>query len=411
MTTAKFVQIHFLTSYPASLLNRDDAGFAKRMPFGGAIRTRVSSQCLKRHWRTFEGDHALSEVGVEGTIRSRLTFDEYVYKPLVGLKLSPEVATQATVALMEAVLGKSDAAKKKDEKAAADGDAKKERKSAADALQTNQVTVLGKPELDYLVKVAAEACQGTKDTKEAVKKLQEKLKDKEFTKNLKALKAAGGLGSAMFGRMLTGDVLARGDAAVHVAHAFTVHEQATESDYFSAVDDLADSMGGGHIGNTELASGLFYGYVVIDVPLLVSNLSGCDRKNWEQQKAEREIAAKIVERLVHLVATVSPGAKLGSTAPYSFANTILVEAGNSQPRSLANAFLAPVAAKGNLGLHANQALVAHAKAVDAMYGYNVKRAVAALGDAAGLRDALRAEAKVETVPAAAEWLGNLLRAN
>jgi CRISPR system Cascade subunit CasC len=46
-----FLQIHTLTAYPASLLNRDDAGLAKRIPFGNAIRLRVSSQCLKRHWR------------------------------------------------------------------------------------------------------------------------------------------------------------------------------------------------------------------------------------------------------------------------------------------------------------------------------------------------------------------------
>ena len=36
MNDARFLQIHTLTSYPASLLNRDDAGFAKRMPFGDA---------------------------------------------------------------------------------------------------------------------------------------------------------------------------------------------------------------------------------------------------------------------------------------------------------------------------------------------------------------------------------------
>jgi CRISPR system Cascade subunit CasC len=46
-----FLQIHTLTAYPASLLNRDDAGLAKRIPFGNAVRLRVSSQCLKRHWR------------------------------------------------------------------------------------------------------------------------------------------------------------------------------------------------------------------------------------------------------------------------------------------------------------------------------------------------------------------------
>ena len=51
MPDPRFLQIHTLHSYPAALLNRDDSGLAKRMPFGGAVRTRISSQCLKRHWR------------------------------------------------------------------------------------------------------------------------------------------------------------------------------------------------------------------------------------------------------------------------------------------------------------------------------------------------------------------------
>ena len=54
MTRPRFIQIHTLVSYPAALLNRDDSGLAKRLPYGDAIRTRVSSQCLKRHWRTVD---------------------------------------------------------------------------------------------------------------------------------------------------------------------------------------------------------------------------------------------------------------------------------------------------------------------------------------------------------------------
>ena len=46
--------------------------------------------------------------------------------------------------------------------------------------------------------------------------------------------------------------------------------------------------------------------------------------------------------MVHLIATVSPGAKLGSTAPHSYAHMMLAEASNAQPRTLANAFLIPV---------------------------------------------------------------------
>ena len=91
-----FIQIHTLTSYPGSLLNRDDVGFAKRLPFGGAVRTRISSQCLKRHWRTFTGEHSLSSLHagadpVALSIRSRHTFEQFVLAPLLEEKVPEEL--------------------------------------------------------------------------------------------------------------------------------------------------------------------------------------------------------------------------------------------------------------------------------------------------------------------------------
>uniref|UniRef100_UPI003AF90BE9 type I-E CRISPR-associated protein Cas7/Cse4/CasC n=1 Tax=Thiolapillus sp. TaxID=2017437 RepID=UPI003AF90BE9 len=59
-----FIQIHTLHNYPAALINRDDAGLVKRLPMGDAVRTRISSQCLKRHWRTADDRFSLSSLGV-----------------------------------------------------------------------------------------------------------------------------------------------------------------------------------------------------------------------------------------------------------------------------------------------------------------------------------------------------------
>ena len=61
--------------------------------------------------------------------------------------------------------------------------------------------------------------------------------------------------------MVTSDPAANIDAPVHVAHAFTVHAAETESDYFTAMDDLkedADDGGADTIQEAELTSGLFY---------------------------------------------------------------------------------------------------------------------------------------------------------
>ena len=105
--TDKFIQIHFLTSYPAALLNRDDAGFAKRIPFGGSERLRISSQCLKRHWRVFDGNFGLKSLNVPGSIRSRKTFEEYIRKPLLADSPDNAFVNPVVEGLMAEILGES----------------------------------------------------------------------------------------------------------------------------------------------------------------------------------------------------------------------------------------------------------------------------------------------------------------
>ena len=188
----------------------------------------------------------------------------------------------------------------------------------------------------------------------------------------------GGLAGALFGRMVTSDPAANIDASVHVAHSFTTHSEESESDYFSVVDDLQEKdedAGAAHIGDMELTSGIFYGYVVIDVPGLVSNLEGCEAEKWESN--DRSLAGNVVQNLIHLIATVTPGAKLGSTAPYSFANFLLVEAGCRQPRSLAGAFRLPVQAQT---LHSVNALSEHLAGMDTAYGKREERRALWVGE-------------------------------
>jgi CRISPR system Cascade subunit CasC len=414
MSDARFVQIHFLTSYPASLLNRDDVGFAKRIPFGGVTRTRISSQCLKRHWRTFNGEHALSSLLAADesmSIRSRLTFDRYVITPLIQEhKVDAAVARAVTLAIMAEVLGKSEKAKKEASQEGAEekkGKKSKEPDSKEQSVETAQVTVLGRPEVDYLLAQARAICAEKPElddkgklTKEWQKKLAVSLKQRK--ENLRVLGKAAGLDAALFGRMVTSDILARGDSAVHVAHPMTVHKEATETDYFSAVDDLlpAGELGAGHINTSELTSGLYYGYVVVDVPLLVSNLEGCEQKDWA--KTDRTLAGNIIERLIHLAATVSPGAKLGATAPYAYANLVAVETGKAQPRTLANAFLVPVREQPNLVENAYRAMAEHIRELDAVYGA-VDRRFVAIGPTDALQPGLRPENDLENLAALAQW--------
>jgi len=345
-----FVQIHFLTSYHATLLNRDDVGLAKRISFGGHQRLRVSSQCQKRHWREW----MLEQTELPRGYRTRHFFSRIVQRRLVNGGMDEALATSLAFTLGSALglLSKSDGG----------------------ALYMKQPVLFGKPEADFFVDLIQKAAR--QDNEEsAISFIQKEVKASKGNYKV-MLEQAGlenpvaGFEGALFGRFVTSDIMTRVDAPVHVAHAFTTHALDTEVDYFTVVDDLAeDETGAAHANDAELGGGIYYGYVVVDIPLLVSNLTGCDRLEWRQHGSED--AREILNLLIDAITQVSPGAKLGATAPYAKAECVLIEVGTKQPRSLANAFLKPVHSNRRdaqvMELSIN-ALQEYGDALDEMYG-------------------------------------------
>jgi CRISPR system Cascade subunit CasC len=252
-----------------------------------------------------------------------------------------------------------------------------------EALETGQAVLLGVAEIDYLVQRCAALVEEHSEENALKNAIAAFLKDEK--KNIEALRHGSGLESALFGRMVTSDVLASRDASIYVAHAFTVHEAQVENDYFTVVDDLlhdAGEQGSAGIFDTELASGLYYGYVVVDVPQLVANLEGIGMKEWASAPSEkRELAGRVVLHLLHLIATVSPGAKRGSTAPFEWAKFMLVEAGDWQPRSLAGAFQNALALnQPALRKAAVQRVADELAQLDAAYGAPLARRFLAVDD-------------------------------
>ena len=365
MTLPRFLQIHTLHNYPAALLNRDDAGLAKRLPYGDAIRTRISSQCLKRHWRVADDAFALKNLDAPMAVRSRET-PRLIKERLMEVGVAEPLAQIAVEGLRAAGLL----------------DKAKELKGK-DALATGQAVLLGYAEIEYLVQRCATLAGEHTEEKALKTAIAAFLKDEK--KNIEALRHGSGLESALFGRMVTSDVLASRDASIYVAHAFTVHEAQVENDYFTVVDDLlqeAGEAGSAGIFDTELASGLYYGYLVVDVPQLVANLEGVHIKDWAHITAEqRALAGRVVQSLLHLVATVSPGAKRGSTAPFEWAKFMLVEAGDWQPRSLAGAFQNALPTRqAGLRQAAVQRLADEIARMDAAYGAPLARRYLAVDD-------------------------------
>lgn len=295
-----FLQLHLLTAYPPANLNRDDAGQPKTAVFGGAPRLRVSSQSLKRAWRTSEvfGQQLAGHLGARTQ------------------RIGKEVFERLTAGGLEAA--KAEAAARQ----IADVFGKLKGEKDDNPLFIEQLAFVAPEEQAAAFALADKVLAG--------EKIDPKASD--------VLMAADGAADiAMFGRMLADDPGFNREAAVQVAHALSTHKVAVEDDYYVAVDDLKrpeEDAGTSFIGVQEFAAGLFYLYLCVDLDLLVRNLKG-----------ESGLAGDAVAALLEAAATVAPKGKQASFASRAYASYILAEAGTAQPRSLAAAFLKPVTAR------------------------------------------------------------------
>lgn len=298
---SKFIQLHLLTNYPPSNLNRDDLGRPKTAFMGGAQRLRISSQSLKRAWRT--SDVFVKEFEKnKGTRTKKMGIQ--IYNDLINGGISEKYSKEWAKEIAEC-FGKPK---------------KADKENPTNDLEIEQLMHFNPEEIEVindLVKILID---------EKRKPIEKELK--LLTRNRRAVDIA------MFGRMLASDPKYNTEAAVQVAHAITVHKAAIEDDYFTAVDDLNDGsedMGSAHIGETEFGAGLFYIYICFDKNLLIENLGG-----------DSELVSKAIKALTKCAATISPSGKQNSFASRSYASYILAEKGDHQPRTLSTAFLKPV---------------------------------------------------------------------
>lgn len=325
---SRFIQIHLLTAYPPSNLNRDDLGRPKTAIVGGKERLRISSQSLKRAWRTSDvfQQELKGHIGKRTKRIGRLVF-EALEKKGVPKKMAEKWAKQ-----IAGVFGKLD----------------------GEGLDTGQLVHLS-PEEESAIYQLIDKLATTREnpSKEDLDLLREKIRAADI---------------ALFGRMLAEKPEYNVEAACQVAHAITVHKVLVEEDYYTAVDDLnkgEEDAGAGHIGETEFGSGVYYLYLCIDRDSLVSNLDG------DEELANRTIAA-----LMKSAATVAPTGKQNSFASRARAHYILCEKGDYQPRTLAAAFLKPVEDRQDGYLvEAIKALEQEKKRLDTAYGETPASAV------------------------------------
>lgn len=316
---SQFIQLHFLTSYAPSNLNRDDLGRPKTAKMGGFDRLRVSSQSLKRNWRCSE----LFEESMADNLGKRTKrFGGEVFKALVEKGVTEKNA-QKWAASIAGVFGKG----------------------KKDSLEIEQLAHISPEEqqaaLDLAVVLAEESREPTKEELDLLRHNQ------------------SAVDIALFGRMLASSPAFNVEAACQVAHALSVHSVVVEDDYFTAVDDLNDGKedsGSSHIGESGFAAALFYSYVCINKTQLIENLDG-----------NEALANQAIQALTEAAVKVSPKGKQNSFASRAYASYVLAEKGEQQPRSLSAAFLKPVKGEDQ-ALLAIAALEKQAENFDKVYG-------------------------------------------
>jgi len=296
------IEIHMIQNHSPANLNRDDLGAPKTCYFGGVLRSRISSQCLKRSIRISDEFRALL-----GGVRTRQLakliargargdpFDEEAHA-------DPELLERA-----EEILSRSGF---------------KASKNADKSKMLVYTTRDAVREMSLLLRQS-----GKRDDDELARAFSKLIAERTFAPDM-----------ALSGRMLepseAGEVWKNLDttveAALQVAHAFSTHEARPEVDYYVAADDVPGvDAGAGYVDEAMFASACFYKYFSIHWETLVKNLVG-----------DLNVAAHTVGAFIRGAALVTPTGKQNSFAAHNHPDGILIEIRDA-PISYANAFARP----------------------------------------------------------------------
>lgn len=409
MTT--FIEMHALRAFPPSNLNRDDLGTPKTAVFGGSRRLRISSQCLKRTWRMsehFRGAFAEDQLGIR---TDRLP--DQVLKA-VGDSLD-EVAKDGLLALLGSIGRKGAKATSDEDEDADDGKASDAKDDEADGKETRtaHLLFLSRQEIEAVGSFATErkdalskVFKKKKPDAEAIKKLRDQLKE-----YLQAKTSKNAVDVGLFGRFVTSDEFDTVDGALQVAHAIGTQKIEVEYDYFTAVDDLGEGTGAGHLGESEFASSVLYLYACCDLGQLEHNLGARTTDGRISDGEAVKLARKSLPALVRAIAEATPRGKKNGTAPHTPAEYVEVVVRRGAPLSFANAFSKPVVGAeedGDVMAASIARFAQHRDRMEVAYGRDkdaVARFILCLRD---IRDAAPNGNEVKSIDELAKKLGERL---
>ena len=344
-------EIHMLKNYPSTNLNRDEVGSPKTCYFGGSQRGRISSQCLKRSWRTSDLFKALESLGC----RSRMLPE------LVGHNLKEMGVEDSFIEHAKSIIKDIAKSNKNNDDENNNKKSKKENKNKKDV--TTKQAIFFSPDdvqcltekMKELIDQCANINEFKKITKDNIIELTKKAPARDITLDI-----------ALFGRMVTSDVIVNVEASMQVAHAVSTHPVNMESDYFTAVDDLLgmteETQGADMIGDIDYNSCCYYIYASLDVDKLKENL-----KDSPDALAKVE---QLIPVLLRVMAMSNPSGKQNTFAGHVLPEAIMVECKKDKvPLSYANAYAEAVSRTSRKVVQDSiNKLVAEVDLMDRCYG-------------------------------------------
>jgi len=317
------IEIHAIQNHSPANLNRDDLEAPKTCYFGGVLRSRISSQCLKRSIRLSKEFENLL-----GGVRTRRLAEEIDQK-IASINPNKKMKDRIENILDKCGIKPKPSKSKKNVDGEVNDDNDDDSGTDSDSAKSSKMLVYTTQEaIDEMAKLLLNE-QGKDD----------KILAKEFARLIAELTVAPDM--ALCGRMLEPSKNAKSwenlntqvEAALQVAHAISTHEARLEIDYYVAADDIpGEDAGAGYLDEAMFTSACFYKYFSINWETLLANLKG-----------NQKLAAHTVGAFIKAAALVNPTGKQNSFAAHNPPSCLVIELKKKNtPVNYANAFAKPV---------------------------------------------------------------------
>lgn len=351
-----FIELHVIQTLPPSNPNRGQDGNVKSITYGGALRSRMSSQSQKRAARLWYGQN-LPVDRAHLALRSRRWDSRLADLLEVG-----EPERRLTIARL--LLGMFNVKAEKLLENCLDPAGNLLFLSQHEVQTIAAIASKHEPLLLDLADRVAELQQfmeadGGKSKKKSYDNHPSKTELAPLVKDLSKIKNSIPGDVAVFGRMMAQLTETSVDGCVQVADAISVNSTQRkkasdgwvvgEVDFFSAQDDIAPvddpDAGAGMIGETGITTPIYYRYANICVSELARLVGDAD--------IARQFADAFLRGFIHAL----PSGYIRAHAHMTLPEFVLVQTTNRQPYQHAPAFLTPVDTLGPDGVSISQQAV------------------------------------------------------